>query len=146
MTSNRIVRRRPMPKSSSVNRSRVQHTKREIEIWHVPLSPQSVPLRKRVVEWKSFHFLANVSDDDVYRMVPSVLWTSGERASGDCGVLGSARRRSPTVCACLEEMMTRKIFFMGSAKKKLLGDECMNTCQDLFGRAESASGRIRRLS
>lgn len=28
------------------------------------------------MEWKSFHFLANVSDDDdVYRTIPNVLWT-----------------------------------------------------------------------
>lgn len=30
-------------------------------------------------------------------------------------------------------MMTRKKFYMGSAKKFLLDDECMNTCQDGTG-------------
>lgn len=39
---------------------------------------------KKYIEWKSFHFLANVSDDDVYRTIPSEMrlwcvWSGGRR-------------------------------------------------------------------
>lgn len=84
---------------------------------------KSVPSKKL---WKSFHFLANVSDDDVYRMVPTVLWTKWLWCVWD-----EEEDALYVVCACLE-MMTRKIFLHGISEKFLLSDQCMNTCQDLF--------------
>ena len=94
--------------------------------------------------WKSFHFLANVSDDDVYRIdseciVDKVIVVClRQEEDGHLQFVNVLKRDDDDQ----KNFFYFILFYMGSAESFFV--QCMNTCQDMLDDLEEVSMNWRR--